>query len=99
MDWPPAKNLFDRRQCDASDSTENVILLSFPESPAYGKIADLTATPKSLGDKMDWAKIVGDVGGNQYERRIEALKARNIDTSSIESTVNAALASYSGARD
>jgi hypothetical protein len=54
---------------------------------------------KTFGGSMDWAKIVGDVGGNQYKQRIEALRKLDIDTSSIESTVNAALASYSGAAD
>ena len=48
---------------------------------------------------MDWAKIVGDVGGEQYKHRIEALRRLGMDTSSIESTVNAALASYSDAAD
>jgi hypothetical protein len=54
---------------------------------------------KVFGGCMDWAKIVGNVGGDQYKQRIDALKAQGKDTSSIESTVNAALASYSGAKD
>jgi len=35
----------------------------------------------------DWSAIVGKSGDDQYEQRIEALKARNIDTASIEATV------------
>ena len=37
---------------------------------------------------VDWASIVGNVGNDQYERRIAALKARDLDTSPIEDTVN-----------
>ena len=48
---------------------------------------------------MDWSQIVGNVGGEQYKQRIAALQSQGIDTSSIESTVNAALASYSSAAD
>jgi len=35
----------------------------------------------------DWSKIVGKSGNDQYERRIQVLKAKNIDTDSIEATV------------
>ena len=36
---------------------------------------------------MDWSKVVGNVGDDQYERRIRELKQRGIYTESIESTV------------
>ncbi|MEP3225649.1 MAG: Z1 domain-containing protein [Parasphingorhabdus sp.] len=37
---------------------------------------------------MDWSTQVGNVGNDQYDRRIEKLKQGGIDTSSIEKTVN-----------
>jgi len=43
---------------------------------------------------MDWSTIVGDVGGDQYGRRIQQLRGDEIDTSEIESTVEAALTSF-----
>jgi hypothetical protein len=36
---------------------------------------------------MDWAQIVGQAGDTQYDDRIRALKAKGINTSSIESTI------------
>ena len=36
---------------------------------------------------IDWSAIVGKSGNDQYEKRIEALKSKGIDTSSIEATV------------
>ncbi|WP_449415199.1 Z1 domain-containing protein [Ochrobactrum teleogrylli] len=36
---------------------------------------------------MDWGSIVGKVGGNQYQSRLAALASRNIDTRSIEDTI------------
>ncbi|MCY0093164.1 Z1 domain-containing protein [Hoeflea ulvae] len=36
---------------------------------------------------MDWASIVGDIGGQQYQSRLEKLNANKIDTRSIEDTV------------
>ncbi len=48
---------------------------------------------------MDWSEIVGDVGGDQYDRRIRHLRERGIDTSAIEATVDAAMASFAGPDD
>ncbi|WP_171182259.1 Z1 domain-containing protein [Ruegeria sp. HKCCD8929] len=36
----------------------------------------------------DWSTIVGKSGNNQYENRVAALKSKEIDTSSIEATVD-----------
>ncbi len=47
---------------------------------------------------MDWTKIVGNVGGDQYRQRIAALQNQGVDTSSIESTVNAAWPTTPGPR-
>ena len=43
---------------------------------------------------MDWGSIVGDVGGDQFQRRLEKLHESGIDTAEIESTVDAAIASF-----
>ena len=43
---------------------------------------------------MDWSQIVGNVGREQYNSRISILKKNGIDTSAIEQTVEAALASF-----
>ncbi len=37
---------------------------------------------------MDWAKFVGNVGCEQYQSRINSLKADGLNTKSIEDTVN-----------
>ncbi|HWK70375.1 MAG TPA: Z1 domain-containing protein [Burkholderiaceae bacterium] len=36
---------------------------------------------------MDWGSIVGNVGGDQYQHRLAELSSKNIDTRSIEDTV------------
>ena len=36
---------------------------------------------------MDWGKYVGQVGNDQYDKRIAELKGKEIDTTSIEETV------------
>ncbi len=36
---------------------------------------------------IDWSKIVGQTGNNQYDDRIKVLRHKGIDTSSIEATV------------
>ncbi|MCE2510539.1 MAG: DEAD/DEAH box helicase family protein [Alphaproteobacteria bacterium] len=41
----------------------------------------------------DWASFIGKVG-RQYDERIAALKAKNIDTKAIEKTVNAAIKNF-----
>ncbi len=43
---------------------------------------------------IDWGAHVGNVGGNQYGDRISRLKTDNIDTTSIEKTVTAAIMNY-----
>lgn len=40
---------------------------------------------------VDWTKIVGKTGNSQYENRLKALRARGIDTRSIEKTVRQTL--------
>lgn len=42
---------------------------------------------------MSWAEIVGDVGRHQYRDRISLLKSQDIDTASIESTVDKTISS------
>ncbi len=39
----------------------------------------------------DWSSIVGNVGNDQYEKRIAALKGRDLDTTPIEVTVNSTI--------
>ena len=39
----------------------------------------------------DWSKYVGKAGNDQYKRRIAALNAKDIDTDSIEKTVEATI--------
>ncbi|MEZ5922021.1 MAG: Z1 domain-containing protein [Parvularculaceae bacterium] len=41
---------------------------------------------------MKWADIVGVVGNDQYDRRIQALKNRSLNTTAIESTVSETIA-------
>ena len=37
--------------------------------------------------KTDWTKIVGNTGSNQYDRRIETLQEKGVDTTSIEKAI------------
>ena len=41
--------------------------------------------------KIDWTKIVGNIGGKQYDDRIDLLKKDDVDTTSIEDTVRSTL--------
>ncbi|PYG54732.1 Z1 domain-containing protein [Rhizobium sp. UGM030330-04] len=45
---------------------------------------------------MDWAAIVGDVGEKQYSKRLATLHAKNIDTKSIEDTVEKTVSNIEG---
>jgi len=42
----------------------------------------------------DWATFVGNVGNQQYDDRIDALKAKGMDTSAIEKTVAIAIDNF-----
>ncbi|MBL4786348.1 MAG: DNA helicase [Cohaesibacteraceae bacterium] len=44
-----------------------------------------------MTESIDWAEIVGNVGGNQYGDRICTLQAEGIDTTSIEAAVEQTL--------
>jgi len=48
---------------------------------------------------MDWSKVVGDVGTDQYHDRIRALNAKDMVTTEIEATVEQAIENlHSGAK-
>ncbi|RYE39011.1 MAG: DNA helicase, partial [Sphingobacteriales bacterium] len=47
---------------------------------------------------MSWKNIVGNVGVNQYEKRIKELKEKGIDTGSIEDTVTSTIANLKAAK-
>jgi hypothetical protein len=47
-----------------------------------------------VSNEVDWAEIVGNVGSNQYEKRIQALKSKDIDTSCIERTIQQTIRSF-----
>jgi len=46
-----------------------------------------------MAEQIDWGQYVGNVENNQYEKRIDFLRKRNLDTTSIENTVKKAMES------
>jgi len=47
-----------------------------------------------MGNNIDWSKIVGKVGINQYEKRLETLRQLGLDTSSIEKAISKTISSF-----
>ena len=47
-----------------------------------------------VSNEVDWAEIVGNVGSDQYENRINTLKSNKIDTSCIEQTIKQTIESF-----
>ncbi len=45
---------------------------------------------------MDWSRVVGDVGADQYHERIRALNAKSMVTTEIEATVEQAIENLHG---
>ena len=48
-----------------------------------------------MASEIDWASIVGNVGSNQYEKRLESLQRRDLDTTSIEKAIKKTIESFS----